>query len=194
MQIYHYHPTTLEYIGPGTADPSPLEPGMWLVPGYATAIDPPVPVAGKVRRFVAGAWEYADVVAEPVEPEYEPSLEGVKLAKLARIRAARHAVEYGGMMHDGVMYDSDQTARAKYGETARVFGLMPEMTVDGWKASDGPDGMGIYVTMTKDLLDVLTLAGAQHDGACFAWERARAAEVAAATTVVAVEAVSEVMG
>jgi len=193
MQIYHYHPTTLEYIGPGTADPSPLEPGVWLVPGYATAIDPPVPVAGKVRRFVSGAWEYADVVAEPMDPEYEPSLEEVKAAKLSRIRSARHAVEFGGMMHDGVMYDSDATARAKYSETARVFGLMPGLEIEGWKASDGPDGQGVYVTMTKTLLDALTLAGAQHDAACFAWERARAAEVAAAETVGEVEAVSEVM-
>jgi hypothetical protein len=193
MQIYHYHPETLGYIGPGNADPSPLEPGSWLIPAYATAIDPPVPVAGTVRRFVGGAWEYADVVVEPVDPEYEPSLEEVKLAKLARIRAARHAVEYGGMEYDGIMYDSDATARAKYSETARVFGLMPDLEIEGWKASDGPDGMGVYVTMTKALLDSLTLAGAQRDQACFAWERARAAEVAAAETVGAIEAVGEVM-
>lgn len=125
---------------------------------------------------------------------YAQDLDAVKVAKLARIRAARHAVEFGGMMHDGVMYDSDATARAKYSETARVFDLMPEMVVEGWKASDGPDGQGIYVTMTQALIEALTLAGAQHDGACFAWERARAAEVAAAETVEEVEAVSEVMG
>jgi len=194
MQVYHYHPETLEYIGPGTADPSPLQPGAWLIPAYATAIDPPVPVGGKVRRFVEGLWGYADVVDEPVDPEYEPSLEEVKLAKLARIRAARHAVEFGGMAYGGVVYDSDATARAKYSETDRVFRLMPDLEIEGWKASDGPDGQGIYVTMTKALLDALTLAGAQYDQACFAWERARAAEAAAAETVGEVEAVSEVMG
>jgi hypothetical protein len=60
---------------------------------------------------------------------------------------------------------------------------MPEMVVEGWKASDGPDGLGVYVTMTKALLDALTLAGAAHDKACFDWERDRQAEVAEAMTL-----------
>ena len=127
------------------------------------------------------------------------SLADAKAAKLARIRAARHAVEFGGIMHDGVMYDSDATARAKYGETRDVFALVPEMVVEGWKASDGPDGLGIYVTMTKALLDALTLAGAAHDKDCFDWERDRQAEVAAAMALeneaeakAALAAVSEV--
>lgn len=122
-----------------------------------------------------------------------PDLAHIKTMKLARIRAARHAVEFGGMMHNGVMYDSDATARAKCSETARVFDLMPEMVVEGWKASDGPDGLGVYVTMTKALLDALTLAGAVRDKACFDWEREMASEVAAAETVGEVEAVSEAM-
>lgn len=131
--------------------------------------------------------------AEVVE---QPTIEQVKAAKLARIRAARHAVEFGGTMHDGVMYDSDATARAKYGETRDVFALMPDMVVEGWKASDGPDGLGTYVTMTKALLDALTMAGAAHDKACFDWERGRQAEVAAAVAdgdMEALVAISETM-
>lgn len=118
----------------------------------------------------------------PVTPYVAPTVPVSEIAaqKIASIRAARHAVEFGGIMHDGVMYDSDATARAKYGETRDVFALMPEMVVEGWKASDGPDGVGVYVTMTKELLDALTLAGAAHDKACFDWERDRQAEVAAA--------------
>lgn len=180
MQIYHYHPVTGEFLGEGVADESPLEPGAYLVPAHATATAPPTSMAGKVRVW-RGEWVFEDVQADqPLDPEYEPSMEEIKAQKLAAIRSARHAVEYGGMVHDGVMYDSDATARAKYGETRDVFALMPEMVVDGWKASDGPDGLGVYVTMTKDLLDALTLAGAAHDKACFDWERDRQAEVAAA--------------
>ena len=202
MQIYHYHPATGEFLGEGVADESPLEPGAYLVPAHATTTAPPTAMGGKVRVW-RGEWLLEDKQPEdqPVDPEYEPSLEEVKAAKLAAIRAARHAVEYGGMVHDGVMYDSDATARAKYGETRDVFALMPEMYVEGWKASDGPDGLGVYVTMTKDLLDALTLAGASHDKACFDWERDRQAEVAAAMALEneadarsALEAVSDAMG
>lgn len=138
----------------------------------------------------------------PVAPYVAPTVPVSEIAaqKIAAIRAARHAVEYGGMVHDGVMYDSDATARAKYSEASRVFDLMPELQIEGWKASDGPDGMGVYVTMTRDLLDALTLAGAQHDAACFAWERARQAEVAEAMALedevearAALAAVAEIM-
>ena len=199
MQIYHYHPATGEYLGEGTADESPLEPGVYLVPANATATAPPTAMTGKVRVW-RGEWQFEDVQVEvPLDPEYEPSIDELKAAKIAAIRAARHAVEFGGIMHDGVMYDSDATARAKYGETRDVFALMPEMVVEEWKASDGPDGLGVYVTMTKALLDALTLAGAAHDKACFDWERDRQAEVAAAMALeneagarAALAAVSEV--
>ena len=180
MQIYHYHQSTGEYLGEGTADESPLEPGVYLVPAHATTTAPPTAMAGNVRVW-RGEWQFEDVQAEvPLDPEYEPSIDELKAAKIAAIRAARHDVEFGGIMHDGVMYDSDATARAKYGETRDVFALMPDMVVEGWKASDGPDGLGGYVTMTKALLDALTLAGAARDKACFDWERDRQAEVAAA--------------
>ena len=194
MQIYHYHQSTGEYLGEGTADESPLEPGVYLVPAHATTTAPPTAMAGNVRVW-RGEWQFEDVQAEvPLDPEYEPSIDELKAAKIAAIRATRHAVEFGGIMHDGVMYDSDSTARAKYSETARVFALMPELEVEGWKASDDPaTGLGVYVTMTSALLNALTLAGAQHDGACFAWERARQAEVAAAQTGAEVEAVSEAL-
>ena len=138
----------------------------------------------------------------PVAPYVAPTVPVSEIAaqKIAAIRASRHAVEFGGMVHDGVMYDSDATARAKYGETRDVFALMPDLEIEGWKASDGPDGLGVYVTMTKALLDALTLAGAAHDKACFDWERDRQAEVAAAMALeneaearVALLAISETM-
>lgn len=182
-------------MGEGTADESPLEPGVYLVPANATTTAPPTAMSGKVRVW-RGEWVFEDVQAgKPTQdPEYEPTLEEVKAAKLTRIRAARHAVEFGGMVYNGVMYDSDATARAKYSETARVFNLMPDLEIEGWKASDDQvTGLGIYVTMTSALLNALTLAGAQRDGAAFAWEQAMGMEVAAAQTVAEVEAVSEVM-
>jgi hypothetical protein len=187
MQIISAH--TPKHTENGGVELVVMFAGIGEVPFHATPSDSEAHGRQLYTRAMQGEFGEVAPYQAPVV-----SLEDAKAAKLARIRAARHAVEYGGMMHDGVMYDSDATARAKYSETARVFDLMPEMVVEGWKASDGQDGQGFYVTMTQALLDALTLAGAQHDAACFAWERERAAEVAAAETVEEVEAVSEVMG
>ena len=40
MKIYHYHPEYKYFIGSSNADESPLEPGIFLIPAYATNIEP----------------------------------------------------------------------------------------------------------------------------------------------------------
>ena len=41
MNIYNYDEKTLEYTSSGIADESPLEPGIYLIPAFATDIQPP---------------------------------------------------------------------------------------------------------------------------------------------------------
>lgn len=57
MQIWNYRPTNGELIGAGLADPNPLEEGEWLVPAYATSINPGEPQPGRVYLFRGGSWE-----------------------------------------------------------------------------------------------------------------------------------------
>lgn len=68
--IYHYHPETGEYLGSGEADPSPLEPDVWLYPAHSTDIAPPEAQAGFVRVWDGGQWQQ-QAIPEP-EPEPEP--------------------------------------------------------------------------------------------------------------------------
>lgn len=189
MNIYHYHPETGEFTGVGMADESPLEPGVWIVPGHATMAEPPVPVAGQVRRFVSGSWEYSAATVEdpPLDPEYEPALEEVKAGKLAAINAGKNAALDGGFLHDGTLFDSDYKARLAYLELALKLGQNPTYST-GWKASSGN-----WVTMDAALFAALQPTYEAHIQACFAWQAAREMEVAAAETVEEVEAVSEVM-
>lgn len=62
MKIYHYHEKTGLLLGEGMADPSPLEPGNWLIPAHATNVEPPEHVEGSTRHFVAGGWEYQEAI------------------------------------------------------------------------------------------------------------------------------------
>lgn len=39
--VYHWHPASLHFLGSSEADESPLEPGVFLVPAYATMVAPP---------------------------------------------------------------------------------------------------------------------------------------------------------
>lgn len=39
--VYHMTVDTKEFINSSPADPSPMEPGVWLLPGHATWIKPP---------------------------------------------------------------------------------------------------------------------------------------------------------
>ncbi|MGC4409624.1 MULTISPECIES: hypothetical protein [Rhizobium] len=72
MFVFNYQPETGEYLGPSPADESPLEPGVILVPAYATTIVPPAHQEGFIRRFVNGEWGYAPIEEPDVEPTPDP--------------------------------------------------------------------------------------------------------------------------
>lgn len=60
--IYHAHPGTGEYLGTGVADPDPLDPSNWLVPGFAYRDAPPKVPANHVARRTGDktAWELVE--------------------------------------------------------------------------------------------------------------------------------------
>ena len=56
MIIYHYHPTTGEFLGSSRASANPLEPGKHLVPAYATPEAPPAVGDNEAAVFVDDGW------------------------------------------------------------------------------------------------------------------------------------------
>ena len=94
MTIYNYHHETGEYIGEATADPSPLEPRVWLIPDYATDIAPPTTGENEVAAFAADgewviksdyrgqlAWGLDDYDSEGIVINYIGPLIGVSLTR-----------------------------------------------------------------------------------------------------------------
>ncbi|WP_211226433.1 hypothetical protein [Azonexus hydrophilus] len=55
------------YVGPVVADESPLEPGVFLIPGGAVDVEPPMIPEGKVARWENG-WIF-ETVTESAEQE-----------------------------------------------------------------------------------------------------------------------------
>lgn len=62
---YNYSEVTGAYLGFEEADESPLEPGVFLLPAYSTAIAPPEEQAGFYRRWTGEAWEQVAIPSTP---------------------------------------------------------------------------------------------------------------------------------
>lgn len=48
------------YVGPATADESPLEAGVWLIPAGCVTVAPPRAPAGKVCQWDGEQWRHIE--------------------------------------------------------------------------------------------------------------------------------------
>lgn len=71
MDIWHYHPQNRRLMGQGQADASPLEPGVFLLPAFATDIPPPNASEAFFVVLTGDGWALKEIPSPP-EPEPEP--------------------------------------------------------------------------------------------------------------------------
>lgn len=84
------------FVGPVVADESPMEPGVYLIPGGAVDIPPPNIPAGKVALWQGGGWAF---VLPPDEAQEEnPPVDGVPQS--VTMRQARLALLGAGLLDD----------------------------------------------------------------------------------------------
>ncbi|UJX40393.1 hypothetical protein K9F62_17070 [Desulfovibrio sp. JY] len=102
-----------------------------------------------------------------------PTLTEAISAKLAAVQAEKCRVRDGCFLVDGVLFDSDQAARTSYLELENELSADAAYTTP-WKAS-----AGFWVTMDATLYASVKASGRTHVAACFAWQAARDAELAA---------------
>jgi hypothetical protein len=105
--IYNYQGTTGEFLSSGTADESPLEPGVWLFPANSTDVPPLDQVQGKTQHFVDGAWEYRDI-AVAVEPELDPYFTSYQYQRAMNYPAIGDQLD--ALFHAGV-FPADMAAK-----------------------------------------------------------------------------------
>lgn len=60
------------FVGEATADESPLEPGVFLIPGGAVDTEPPKEFPGQRCKWTGSKWAYEDIPAPPPPPEPAP--------------------------------------------------------------------------------------------------------------------------
>lgn len=130
------------YVGTTYADPDPRNEGNYLMPGRCVLDEPPVHIAGKLRRYVEGAWLYEDApTVDPVtgEPEPERTFEQLKVEKNAQINDWRLQATHGTFYHDGKVFSCDALSRSDIDGTANhiaLFGTFPPDFPGAWKAID----------------------------------------------------------
>jgi hypothetical protein len=113
-----------------------------------------------------------------VEEPAGPPLESLITAKAAEVQTEKCRARDAGFRVDGVLFDSDQSARTAYLELADMLAAVPAYSTP-WKASPGA-----WVTMDAVLYAKVRAAGAAHVSACFAWQAVRDAELAAVSAAV----------
>ena len=92
------------FVGVTTADPSPLEPGVFLIPGGA--IDAPAPTVPEGQRAKwEGQWVFEDIPQPEPEPEPEPPTEEeLKQMHIAELKQKLRDTDYVSLPD----YDKDK--------------------------------------------------------------------------------------
>ena len=86
LHVYSYHPVTGEFVGEDKAFADPLTPSNFLIPAYATEVEPPKAQNGKVRKWDGEKWKFEDAP----QPDQKPSAEATTEQKAAAARYQRN--------------------------------------------------------------------------------------------------------
>ena len=180
MRIYHYDPTTGEYLGEGNADPNPLEVGKFLLPAHATFESPPPEQPSQRRIWDGLTWQYKNL-PEP-DPRPEPSLEDAIAIKKSQIDAERDRrisrLEWGGRTWD---FDPESQRLILAEATYTTAGVRPDNGV--WIDADNSP-----IRLTNSEFITFATAGREHYESLFFAAREHKDALLRLTSIAAVEA------
>jgi len=159
------------YIGPTDADESPLEPGVYLIPGGCVETAPPEVAEGHIAVWSGNAW--SDVAPTPAPPPTVADLKAYAAAK-------RYAVETGGIIINEAEIDTSRDSQAMLTGAAAYVAANPDATVT-FKATNG------WVALSAAEVTAIALAVGAHVQACFAAEQAVDAAIDSETTTTTAE-------
>ena len=213
--VYKYDEKTKEYLGKAEALLDPLETQLqqkeiYLLPADAT-FSAPTLQEGYVSVFNEGAWEniednrgkeywlpedkYGAPAHEMKElgplPEGatltapERTLEEVKAAKIAELKAERDSREVEPIIYNGNSYDYDDKARERINAAIIALDVQGADASIDWTTADNAD-----VRVTANDLRMVIAAVAQRSNALHVAYRVAKGKVEQATSVAEVEAIT----
>lgn len=186
MNIFHFHRDSGLYIGSDTADESPLEPGVFLIPAYATNKKPPAFGLDEQAFFINDAWVIRKI-PQP-EPAAVPTLEQLKAAKNTEINTERAAANCSTFIFSGKAFSCDMLSRGDIdginGYVA-LYAALPPSFPGAWKAVDNSVFPIPDVNSWKTFYAAMVAAGAAN----FAHSQQLKTTLAAATTAEQVAAI-----
>lgn len=101
------------YVGPVQADESPLEPGVFVLPGGAVSVAPPSFGPNSAARWVNGGWQ---IVAVPAPPDPPAPPTGAELLAAWRERTTVSAFQAKAALYNrGKLNDAEAAALAAGG-------------------------------------------------------------------------------
>lgn len=174
------------FIGSVIADTSPLEPGVYLIPGGAVDAVPPVIPDGKRARWNGNGWDLEDI-PQPAAPP-APTLDELKAAKNIEINLARAAANTSPFPHDGKTFACDALSRSDIDGVngyAALYGALPLAFPGAWKAADNSYYPIADLAAWKAFYASMVATGAAN----FTHAQTLKAQLAAATTPEAVAAI-----
>lgn len=166
--VYSFDPRTGAFTMPlnlDHGDLSPLERGVYLIPGNCLETPPPTATSGKWPFAVSEGWVLRDLLNEP-ELELDLTLEERRARLKDAVTAQRWLVETGGItLAGGVrvktgIEDQTRIAQVVQGMEANGYTDVPFKAESGW------------LPLTLVQMNALLKAIASHVRACFEAERA----------------------
>lgn len=124
------------FIGPTVADESPLEPGVYLLPGGAVDAPPPEAPPGHSAQWVDGAWVFAPAVhPAPPAPPAPLTLEQIEVRALLHVDQDTDAIYRDAIGFRAPEYEA--TEREAIAFQAARFEGEPPPTIASWMQASG---------------------------------------------------------
>lgn len=160
MKVYQTNANGL-FVGVAEADLSPIEDGVWLIPGGCVTVEPPEFEAGQWARWSGAEWVIEPVPSEPIdEAQIDDRTPQQKL--LAHAALKRWMLETGGITIGSMPVSTDDRSKLMI-LGARGAAAASPVWETVWHGADGQT-----YPLNADQMIALAAAVEAHVNATFA--------------------------